>query len=121
MFSLAASANTKTTLSNYAYDFTTVGYEITVTGIADTGFSPLSTGGSFQVVDGDYRITTTINGISRKNRRAFNDYFNANCTFDKPCDVRIEGEVEMNSNMTMVLTARKVEFIGSGNDSKVFN
>ena len=101
-----------TTLKDYAYDFSTIGYEISFP--ASSGYySSMNAGDYFNAKDGGYTIKVRIEGLSRNNRRDFVSYYNENCKVDysqETCPMIVEGEVELDDSMTMILTAKKINF-----------
>ena len=107
-----------TTLEDYAYDFVSVGYDITIEGISYHYGYGITAGDVLEVQSGDYTMSTIIDGISRKNRRAFVQFYNENC--ENHCEVRVSGEIALNSEMQMILTARRIAFIGAGDDNSIF-
>ena len=64
-----------TTLKDYAYDFSTIGYEISFP--ASSGYySSMNAGDYFNAKDDGYTIKVRIEGLSRNNRRDFVSYYN---------------------------------------------
>tara|TARA_Y100000739_G_C20278052_1_gene315331 strand:+ start:139 stop:552 length:414 start_codon:yes stop_codon:yes gene_type:complete len=104
-----------TTLKDYAYDFSTIGYEISFP--ASSGYySSMNAGDYFNAKDDGYTIKVRIEGLSRNNRRDFVSYYNENCKVDytqETCPMIVEGEVELDDSMSMILTAKKIDFYNS--------
>ena len=113
--STAVAAPVTTTLSNYAYDFSSVGYEIEVT--ANSQYhNPLNSGDYFRMTDGAYTMNTLFDGLSRKGRKDFEKFYNAECKHsfdDKICNVTVAGEVELDDSMQMILTANVITITGA--------
>ena len=105
---------TKTTLSDYAYDFASIGYEIEVSGTSNY-FNALNAGDYFNLKEGDYTLKTLFDGLSRKNRKAFVAFYNSECEYNysKDCQITVSGEVELDDSMGMVLTANSVSITGA--------
>jgi hypothetical protein len=113
--SAAVAAPVATTLSNYAYDFSSVGYEIELT--AESYYhNPLNAGDYFRMIDGEYTMKTLFDGLSRKGRKSFEQFYNAQCEdvsySSKGCRVTVSGEVELDSSMKMILTANEITVFG---------
>ncbi len=109
--SSAIAAPVNVTLSDYAFDFTAVGYEISVTGLSSY-FEPLNAGDYFSLRDGAYTMKTVIGGLSRKNKKTFINYYNKNCKesfIGSDCHIRVTGEVALDDNMKMFLTADEIK------------
>ena len=110
-----AEANVSTTLSDYAYDFSSVGYEIEVTATSQY-HNPLNSGDYFRLIDGAYTMNTLFDGLSRKGRKNFEKFYNAECEYafgDRICKVTAAGEVELDSSMKMILTANVITVTGA--------
>ena len=105
---------TKTTLSDYAYDFASIGYEIEVSGKSNY-FDALNAGDYFNLKEGDYTLKTLFDGLSRKNRKAFVAFYNSECEYNysNECQITASGEVELDDSMGMVLTANSVSITGA--------
>lgn len=105
----------KTTLENYAYDFSSIGYEISFPA-SSSYFIPMSADDYFNATDGGYTLEVRIDGLSRKARKDFVSYYNDNCelTFSgEECQLLLEGEIELTSTMSMILKAKKIDFLSS--------
>ena len=113
--SILSSRTVATTLKDYAYDFSTIGYEISFP--ASSGYySSMNAGDYFNAKDDGYTIKVRIEGLSRNNRRDFVSYYNENCKVDytqETCPMIVEGEVELDDSMSMILTAKKIDFYNS--------
>ena len=104
---------TNTTLSDYAYDFASIGYEIEVTG-SSYYHNPLNSGDYFRLMEGDYTMETMFDGLSRKARKEFVAFYNKECPHDygdADCHITVTGEVELDEDMKMVLTANAIKVI----------
>jgi hypothetical protein len=104
-----------TTLQDYAYDFSTIGYEIIFPAISGY-FDAMNAGDYFHAKDKGYTIKVRIEGLSRNSRRDFVSYYNENCKNDfmnDTCPMAVSGEVELDESMGMVLTAKKIDFYNS--------
>ena len=113
--SLLEAAPVKTTLENYAYDFPSIGYEISFTA-SSSYFVPMSSDDYFNATDGGYILEVRIDGLSRKARKDFVSYYNDNCEMSfsgEECQLLIEGEIELTSMMSMILKAEKIDFLSS--------
>ncbi len=105
----------KTTLENYAYDFSAIGYEIAFPA-SSTYFIPMTADDYFNATDGSYTLEVRIDGLSRKARKDFVAYYNENCELsfsDKECQLYLEGEIELTGTMSMILKAKKIDFLSS--------
>ena len=103
----------KTTLEDYAYDFSNIGYEISFSA-SSSYFIPMTADDYFNATDGGYTLKVYIDGLSRKSRKDFVPYYNKECelSFDgSECQLFIEGEIELDETMTMNLKASKVNFL----------
>jgi len=104
-----------TTLKDYAYDFSAIGYEIIFP--ATSGyFDTMNAGDYFNAKDKGYTIKVRIESLSRNSRREFVSFYNENCKYDfmqDTCPMVISGEVELDESMSMVLTAKKIDFYNS--------
>jgi len=115
LVSILQSTPVKTTLENYAYDFPSIGYEISFTA-SSSYFVPMSADDYFNATDGGYILEVRIDGLSRKARKDFVSYYNDNCEMSfsgDECQLLIEGEIELTSMMSMILKAEKIDFLSS--------
>lgn len=115
LVSILQSSPVKTTLENYAYDFPSIGYEISFTA-SSSYFVPMSADDYFNATDGGYILEVRIDGLSRKARKDFVSYYNDNCEMSfsgEECQLLIEGEIELTSMMSMILKAEKIDFLSS--------
>ena len=104
-----------TTLQDYAYDFSTIGYEIAFPA-SSSYFIPMTADDYFNATDGSYTLEVRIDGLSRKARKDFVTYYNENCELsfsDKECQLYLEGEIELTGTMSMILKAKKIDFLSS--------
>ena len=114
------SETVKTTLEDYAYDYGKIGYEIGFNATSSY-FLPMDSDSYFNASDGTYTMEVRLDGLSRSSKREFVPYYNEHCemTFDdNDCQLYIEGEVELDSNMKMILKANKINFL-SQDKSKI--
>tara|TARA_B110000116_G_C16654048_1_gene498661 strand:+ start:386 stop:805 length:420 start_codon:yes stop_codon:yes gene_type:complete len=112
---LLQSAPVKTTLENYAYDFPSIGYEISFPA-SSSYFIPMSADDYFNVESGGYTLEVRIDGLSRTARKDFVSYYNEHCEIsftDEECQLSIEGEIELTAIMSMILKAKKIDFLSS--------
>ena len=97
IFSFLQAKITKTTLEDYAYDFSNIGYEISFSA-SSSYFIPMTADDYFNATDGGYTLKVYIDGLSRKSRKDFVPYYNKECelSFDgTECQLFIEGEIEL--------------------------
>ena len=115
-FSMIFSRTVPTNLKDYAYDFPSIGYDISFPATSSY-YSELKAGDSFKGENEGYKIIVRIENLSRNNRREFISYYNKNCKSDYSsnniCPMIIEGEVELDESMSMILTAKKINFYNS--------
>mgnify|MGYP006192948999 CR=1 FL=1 len=114
-FSMIYSETVPTNLKDYAYDFPSIGYDISFPATSSY-YSELKAGDSFKGENEGYKIIVRIENLSRNNRREFISYYNKNCKDDYSndiCPMIIEGEVELDESMSMILTAKKINFYNS--------
>ena len=76
--SLLQATPIKTTLENYAYDFPSIGYDISFPA-SSSYFIPMSADDYFNATDGGYTLEVRIDGLSRNARKDFVSYYNDNC------------------------------------------
>jgi len=101
----AAAESPQVSLADYAFDFPTYGYEITVAGAARNLNDKLAADDYTTIYDGNYKLKTLIDRMGRKDRREFMQFFNANCIgfSDKAgCPITASGEIELNKEMQMI-------------------
>ena len=101
----AASEPVQVTLPDYAFDFPTYGYEITVTGTVNNLNDNLTADDYTTITDEGYKLKTLIDRMGRGNRREFIKFFNANCigfSPDDACPITASGEVELDDSMQMI-------------------
>ncbi len=113
--SLAIAEPTKTTLKDYAFDFASIGYEITF--LAETSYfsDPMTSNDYFKVSADGYSIKARADKLTRKGRKTFTSYFNENCKLDfssrSTCHIVLSGEIELDENFGMIIWATKIEFL----------
>ena len=111
--STISSKTVSTTLKDYAYDFSTIGYEISFPA-QSSSYSILSAGDYFRAKYDGYSMKVRIETLSRNSKRDFVTYYNENCksdySKDEICPMIVEGEVELDDDMQMVLIAKKIDF-----------
>ena len=91
-------------LADYAFDFPTVGYEITVTGETRNIHDKLTADDYITINDGGLKLKTLIDRMGRRDRRQFIAFFNAHCIvgFDTGCAIMASGDIELNEDMRMI-------------------
>ena len=115
LVSLLQSESIKTTLENYAYDFPSIGYDISFPA-SSSYFIPMSADDYFNATDGGYTLEVRIDGLSRNARKDFVSYYNDNCELSfsgEECQLILEGEIELTATMSMILKAKKIDFLSS--------
>ena len=120
IFTLLIAEPVKTTLEDYAYDYAKIGYEIGFNATSSY-FIPMDSDSYFNANDGTFTIEVRLDGLSRNSKREFVPFYNENCEmkFDGlDCQLYIEGEIELDSNMKMILKANKINFL-TQNDKKI--
>ena len=113
--SLLHSSPVKTTLENYAYDFPEIGYEISFPA-SSSYFIPMSADDYFNAQDEGYTLEVRIDALSRKATKDFISYYNDNCELSftgEDCQLELEGEIELTSTMSMILKAKKIDFLST--------
>ena len=86
IFTFLFSKPIPTTLEDYAYDFSLIGYEIEFP--ATSGyFSAMNAGDYFKAYDKGYSIKVRIERLSRNSRKDFISFYNENCKDDFVNDV----------------------------------
>ena len=111
----AMAERVETSLKDYAFDFSSVGYEISF--FANTHYisDPMNTNDYFRVSADGYSLKAKVDGLSRKGRKSFIAYFNENCKFDfineSKCLIKISGEVTLDEEFCMHLSAKKINFL----------
>ena len=116
MISTSSAEPVETTLKDYAYDFSSIGYEISFPASSEY-FDPMNAGDYFNAKHAGYTIKVRIEGLNRNNRRDFVSHYNENCKYgyssNEICPMVLTGEIELNENMKMILTAKKIDFYTS--------
>ena len=101
----AASETVAVTLPDYAFDFPTHGYEITVSGGIQNLNDHLTANDYTTITDGGYKLRTRVDRMSRKDRQGFMRFFNSNCigfSNKAACPIVASGEVELDKDMRMI-------------------
>lgn len=115
----AASEPTQVSLPDYAFDFPTYGYEITVTGEAVLFSGRLTGDAYFTIRDKGYNLKTLIDHMSRTDRKRFISFFNDHCIVGfgaQKCYITASGEVELDEDMRMVFHMSDGKINIGGND-----
>ena len=113
---LALAEPVRVSLADYAFDFTTIGYEIEITGTTANLMESLSSGGHISISDDDYSIKAVVDGLGRRGRKEFIDFFNAHCIgFTARCPITASGEIELGGSMQMVLRINEATIEAGGN------
>jgi len=105
----------ETTLKDYAFDFSSVGYEISF--FANTRYfsDPMNPFDYFKVSADGYTMKAKADGLSRNGLKSFIAYFNDNCKFRfaarHKCSIRISGEVKIDEDFRMLISAKKIDFL----------
>ena len=114
----AASEPVAVTLADYAFDFPTYGYEITVTGKTRNLNDKLTADDHTTIDDGGYKIKTLIDRMGRQDRQEFMRFFNANCIgfgADAACPITASGEIELSKAMQMIFRVSTATISKDGN------
>lgn len=114
-----AAESVPVTLPDYAFDFPTYGYEITVTGTVKNLTDKLTADDYTTITDEGYKLKTLIDRMGRGDRRGFIQFFNANCIGfapDDACPITASGEVELNENMQMIFRMSTATISKGGNE-----
>lgn len=109
-----------TTLEEYAFDFSSIGYEITFPATTAYFLDPMTGNDYFTVSSNGYSLEARIDKLSRKGRKEFTEFFNLNCKndFSTPkCDIELTGEVELDDKYKMIIWASKVDFLNNRDKS----
>ena len=115
----AASEPVAVTLPDYAFDFPTFGYEITVTGTVKNLNDKLTADDYTTITDEGYKLKTLIDRMGRGDRRGFINFFNANCIGfgqDAACPITASGEVELDDSMQMIFRMSTATIRKGGNE-----
>lgn len=95
----------KVSLADYAFDFATYGYEITVSGTTRNLTDKLTADDYIRIRDEGYTIKTLIDRMGRKDRQQFIRFFNEHCITGftgKGCAITATGDVELDDDMRMI-------------------
>ena len=101
----AASEPVATSLADYAFDFPTYGYEITVTGETSNYTDKLTADDYITINDDGHKLKTLIDRMGRKDRQQFISFFNTHCIVGfsaKGCVITAAGDIELDENMHMI-------------------
>lgn len=115
----AASEPPKVTLADYAFDFPTIGHEITVTGTAQNMMDKLTADDHITITDDGYSLRTLIDRMARKDRRGFIQFYNKHCIGFGPnaaCPITASGDVELDENMRMIYRMSTATISKDGNE-----
>ena len=100
-----ASESVEVTLADYAFDFATIGYEITVSGETGNIQDALTADDYISIEADGYTLKTLIDRMNRKDRQQFIRFFNKHCIvgFVGPgCAITASGDIELDENMKMI-------------------
>ena len=114
----AASDSSRVSLADYAFDFPTYGYEITVSGVTRNFRDKLTADDYITINDEGYKLKTLIDRMKRKDRQQFISFFNSHCIVglgDKGCGITATGDVELDENMRMIFRIRTARISKDGN------
>ena len=101
----AASEPAQVRLEDYAFDFPTYGYEITVTGETRNFTDTLTANDYITIDDGGYTLKSLIDRMERKDRQQFISFFNEHCVtgfMGDPCAITASGDIELDEDMRMI-------------------
>ena len=101
----AASEPVLVRLADYAFDFPTYGYEITVAGETSNFTDRLTADDHITIDDEGYALKTLIDRMGRKDRQQFISFFNDHCVVGfsaKGCSITASGDIELDENMRMI-------------------
>ena len=118
-FALPAAADpVPVSLADYAFDFPTVGYEITVTGETRNIHDKLTADDYITINDGGLKLKTLIDRMGRGDRRQFIAFFNDHCIvgFDTGCTITASGDIELNEDMRMIFRVSTATIGKDGNE-----
>ena len=104
-------------LANYAFDFPTYGYEITVVGVTRNFIDRLTADDHITIDDEGYTLKTLIDRMGRKDRQQFISFFNDHCVVGfsaKGCSITASGDIELDENMRMIFRMSTVEISKDG-------
>lgn len=90
---------------DYAFNFPTYGYEITVTGSIQNHNHKLTADDCTTIDDDGYGLKTRIDRMGRKDRQGFIRSFNEHCIGFRPidgCSITASGEIELGKRMQMI-------------------
>lgn len=99
-------------LPDYALDFPSYGFEITVMGTTRLSVEPLSADGRIRIREGGHKLRAFIDRMERDDRKAFVAFYNVHCFIslgERGCDITASGEVELDDDMRMLLRIHRAE------------
>ena len=113
----AASEPVYVKMADYAFDFPSYGYEITVEGKTRNILDNLTADDYITIVDDGYTMKTLIDRMGRKDRHQFITFFNEHCVVgfgNSGCAITASGDVELDENMRMIfrVSAAKISMDG---------
>ena len=113
----AAAEPVPVSLADYAFDFPTYGYEITVVGVTSNFTDRLTADDHITIDDEGYTLKTLIDRMGRKDRQQFISFFNDHCVVGfsaKGCSITASGDIELDGNMRMIFRMSTVEISKDG-------
>ena len=115
----AASESPHVSLADYAFDFSTYGYEITVSGVTRNFQDKLTADDYITINDDGYKLKTLIDRMKRKDRQQFISFFNSHCVVgfgESGCRITAAGDVELDENMRMIFRISTASIRQGGNE-----
>ena len=120
----AASEPSLVSLADYAFDFATYGYEITVNGKTRNFTDKLTADDHITINDEGYKLKTLIDRMNRKDRQQFISFFNSHCIMGfsaKGCPITATGDIELDENMRMIFRMSTAKISMDGSEWSNFN
>ena len=117
--SISASASEPVKLADYAFDFPTYGYEITVAGKTRNFMDKLTADDHIILNDNGYDLKTLIDRMGRKDRQQFIAFFNKHCVVGfggKKCSIAAAGDIELDKKMCMIFRIRTAKISMGGSE-----
>ena len=114
----AASETPRVSLADYAFDFPTYGYEITVMGETKNFTDKLTADDHISIKDDGYTVKTLIDRMGRKDRQKFIRFFNEHCIVGfstAGCAITATGDIELDENMRMIFRMSTATISMGGN------
>ena len=114
-----AAESVEVALADYAFDFPTYGYEITVTGTTQNYADKLTADDYIRIHDNGYTLKTLIDRMGRKDRQQFIKFFNDHCIGFTPadqCPITASGDIELDENMQMIFRMSTTTIRKGGNE-----